>query len=358
MLVPVAIGTSPINPTGVMQAWAGALCMYKQDIIALSKCLSLNNPREIIQHNWPFGIGSWDGGLCVVGSGGNAFVFIAPASGLNDYIAQAIIGVHAVADAEAQAWLYTIWSSMSLDLIGPVDTAVRAVLSPTGVVQLAGFSAGAAMATILERKLRTRGLANDMVSVGFGQPRSIADSFVALPNMISIRICNQDDPVDKIPPPTNLVADGGPLPGLPTPTIWFDYGNRYQLLPAGTLTAQPDPPSSFVLANLAQHTPGSYTSAVQAYYAAQATLGNGSRDGALYSYMATVVNNGLPIEALDHFLKQSPEIPPPPPPAGVPPLPVQVEVQAAIGVEPTPTPTFGHFITEFRIPANLNKDPG
>lgn len=358
MLVPVALGTSPINPTGLMQAWGGTLCMWKQDIVAFSKVLSYQPVHEIIQHNWPFGIGSWDGGICVIGSGGNAFVFIGPASGLTDYIAQAIIGVHGVVDAEAQAWLYTIWSSMSLDVIGPVETAVKAVLSPTGIVQLAGFSAGGAMATIIERKLRVRGLTNQMASVGFGQPRSIADSFVTLPNMISIRFCNQLDPVDKIPTPTSLVADGGPLPGLPIPTIWFDYGNRYLLMPDGSLTPQPDPGGPIALINLPQHHGNDYTKVVQTYYAAQAALGNGSQDGALYSYMAGVVAYGLPIQLLDNFIANLPPPLPPPPPPPPPAIPVIVDVPAGIGVELPPQPTYQNFITEFKIPAGLRKDPG
>ena len=141
MLVPFVVGTGPENPTGLMQAWGGALCAQKQGILYLDAVLSENNPRETIEGYWPQGILSYDGGIIIIGSGGNVFVFLGPPSGLREYIAQAIIGTHAVADAEAQAWLYTIWSSMSLDIIGQIQARVQGALSPTGVVQLAGLSA-------------------------------------------------------------------------------------------------------------------------------------------------------------------------------------------------------------------------
>jgi len=302
------------NPNGMMMAWAGVDAMYKQRVSALGLCLDWNVPETIVQ-SWPNGIGAYDGGIVVVKSGPNCFVWIGPGSGIFDYVRwigdyllgsigrtfarealSPAVSVSAITSSDVNAWINTLWAAYLLDIKGQVAAAVTRALEAGGRVQVVGFSLGGAMAVLFARFLAQTSTMN-VDAIGFGQPRPLANSMSALPGAIrSFRITAIGDPVDLAPPTYAIVANGLGSSSLPTPTAWANYGTRYVVDQFSALTQVDDPPSpeplpmAMQLTQLQRHHNNNYTQAISAYYVAATRATNTSRDANDYQNMAYAVD--------------------------------------------------------------------
>jgi Lipase (class 3) len=366
MLTRVINPDNSLNTLGILQAWTAIFSLYQnrpEGIQAL-----IDRPRgEFIQQIYLPGIDGQDGGIAIVWSQDQVFIFIGPASGLTDYTEWALTGVPAVANLTPQAWVNSLWSSFLDNLIATVRAQLAIISQPGRTVQIAGFSQGGAMATMLGRALSQQVNPYNVEVVGFGAPRSIANSFLPAVNEKTVRLTNQSDPVDLVPPTYECRPEGGPFPGLAIPTAWANYGTRFVMDGAGVISAVPDAPSpdlvtlTFLLAqNIGQHTPGAYSATVQAAYGKSGLDGGDAAASASYILGQLVAGERIVV-----FGPQQTKVPELPPPVIVPPVQPgnqQFLIQEmVIPVPPSPAEQF--LIQEmirpgFSSPPSLTIDPG
>lgn len=366
MLKRVINPDNSINPLGVFQAWTGCMSMYKQREDAVQAMMDKRTVAEFVQKVWLPGIGSQDGGIAMAWSADDIYIWVGPATGLIDYAQFALVGTSAVASLASQAWGNTLWQSYLIDVLGAIRAQLALISQPGRFVQIAGFSQGAAMATLLARALSQQVNGYVVNAVGFGQPKTIANSFLPAVNEKVVRIVNLNDPVDLVPPLDDIRTEGGPYPGLPVPTAWANYGRRYQINETLDLVQQndlPTPPIPQLLLNLTnnigQHTAGAYSGAVSGMYAR--TPAGGAIDGGSPSYILRQLISEEPIIFFGPQLVKQPQLPDQ---VDQKPAPVQTTYLIQELVIPVPVPVQEQFLIQemvipgFATPPSLTRDPG
>lgn len=241
MLVPIIESDELGGKLAIMQAWAGVFSVYKGRPNTLSNVLQ--SPTESLTYWTTDKIGNFDGGLAVVKSGPNVYVFIGPASGLSTYAAWTVLGINAIANGGANAWVNELWSGFLGDISTLVMSQVRAALGDGGFVEVVGFSQGGAMATYVARLLRVNNIAANVYVVGFGTPRCLGEGFPPDPQIASFYYQNMLDPVNFLPPAVDLQAVGGTIPPLPIPARWAENSSLFRITYNGDLSAITPPPT-------------------------------------------------------------------------------------------------------------------
>lgn len=301
MLFPAVNSSNSIDPVGVVQAWAGVVTMHLNRGTDFSVMLDANAGERTLGY-FQGGQGNYDGSFEAWVSNGDVYVWIAPGSGLVDYLAWAAIGLHAVADASCAAWVNTVWSGYLADIFSAIKNMIAPALTPASKVQITGFSLGGAMAGLVGQRLKVEGMQNEVSLVGFGMPRFITNSLQIQTGLSMVRFVNVLDPVDLIPPASKLTLDGGTVLGLPLPTSWQDFGRRYLIHENGTLEQVPDPPwpgdSAFAALlpfYIMNHHWKGYTGAVQDLYARWVAENGGTEDGGKWMNYANAIVDNWPI---------------------------------------------------------------
>jgi len=321
-----------LNPSGVIQAWAGVYAAYSKRPDVFSHYVQFGGTIDSLLTP----INDFDGNYFTYKQGNDFYVFIGPQSGKEDYAAWGLLGiipeliggvalfpppwgsqsVSAVGSTQIGEWANTVWQASVLDIFDRILSKITPFLQADSRIQLVGFSMSGALAQMIGLAMAVRGITNRVNMVGFGMPRGLAPIPAWPANLHPVRFTLQGDPIDLIPPVDQIGPIGGPLPNRPTPTQWGSWGERYLFLgQSGNLLQQDDPAWPGDVAFIAtvplaitNHVPKNYSGAVKAYYAKSLALPDSDTQGIDAMTVIDLLGNG-----------QDP--PPPPPIVTFPPLP-------------------------------------